>query len=328
MLWILLVISALSLAQPQVCGAQKMRGPGDESGTLVMAARTDSSVIIVADSKITLGDADLNAPSIDGNRKLVDVGKYSACGIVGWLGNVSENTDVSEALRAWVRKYPKVEAYEGLQELLNVAADQWNHKLAMSGMSGDEFLKTNHNRQIGNEISELICASLQQGQPTMVRGRSLVKSDFTAAAEVEGPVIGNALYARGVLRTPFFVEHVLRMSPFPVAPLPDPYPLVENDIRSSPTDMSILQRWYGWLTTNPEPTPTSPSPFTQSAVKQLFGDVFSSVETHFPDQVAPPNNVRIVGVCGRASSTLGEKQWPTCRRSSWRTSKRHQTRGC
>jgi site-specific recombinase XerC len=66
------------------------------------------------------------------------------------------------------------------------------------------------------------------------------------------------------------------------------------------------------------------SPMTQSDVQALFASAFDAIEANM-DDFAPPNNVRILSSCGRESTTLEAKPWPTCERPLPHKSREHQT---
>jgi hypothetical protein len=75
-----------------------------------MVGRTANAVIVSVDSKITPNDSNAPQPTLvatdnDGDRKLVDVGKHSACALDGNLGSNEENLDVSASLRSWVKSH-------------------------------------------------------------------------------------------------------------------------------------------------------------------------------------------------------------------------------
>jgi hypothetical protein len=66
----------------------------DESGTLVMVARTNTAVIVSVDSAVhALGPNSLEIPGMaDGGRKLISVGKNGACAIDGtWVYTIKKN---------------------------------------------------------------------------------------------------------------------------------------------------------------------------------------------------------------------------------------------
>jgi hypothetical protein len=84
--------------------------------------------IVSVDSKITQNNQMTFAPPIDGKRKLVDVGKHSACAVAAFLGTNTEDLDISAAMRRWVAANPEKEAHEAIQGLLGAAAGAWNRK--------------------------------------------------------------------------------------------------------------------------------------------------------------------------------------------------------
>jgi hypothetical protein len=139
---------------------------GDESGTLVMVARTTNAVIVSVDSKVTPNDSTASSTAIpatpvSGDRKLVNVGERSACAIDGNLGANEGDKDVSASLRLWIAKNPNTEAQEAIDALLDAAVGAWdrNHftldQIAKQGDGG---------RKIGSRIAKITCGEFVKGR--------------------------------------------------------------------------------------------------------------------------------------------------------------------
>ena len=285
--------------------------PSDESGTLVMIARTSSEIIISVDSKIThLNFQGPQAPSfkeIDGDRKLFNVGMNGACAIDGYLGDSAQ--DVSAYIREWLKKNPSVGVQEGLESLLKAAATTWNdHHYDQS----PAFLPDK--RQVGDHVTFLTCGDWVDGHPTIFRGTTYVAPDATAAWKLLPPESGDIFYISGLkfshpkdfdrfllygFAEPEFEE--------PRAELKKDQNFMEADKERFIADNRIA---YALLK---DPSTYVPSTWEESSAKRLFVAVFAVFEKKpFDDDVAPPNNVRLIGACGRLETTLEREIWPAC----------------
>jgi hypothetical protein len=92
-------LALLALYCSSFSHAQTLVDKSVESGTLVMAARTASSVIISVDNKVTPPrDEDLANPQV----KMLDVGQNSACAVDGILYQPDNGVDIMRALRQWI----------------------------------------------------------------------------------------------------------------------------------------------------------------------------------------------------------------------------------
>src|SRR5271156_5311940 len=95
----ILLLSCALVGFSRVAPAQT----SDESGTLVMVARTADAVILSVDSAITRREGVRVTYLTDGDRKLIKVGEKSACAIEKFLGENKDDLDVTGALRKWVQ---------------------------------------------------------------------------------------------------------------------------------------------------------------------------------------------------------------------------------
>jgi hypothetical protein len=289
-----------------------------ESGTLVMAARTDSSVIIGADSKVSnyrLGD--LNAPI-----KILDIGKNSACAIEGLYhlrGGVTA-VDIPSALIAWIRLHPETELPEAFPRLLESASAEWNRVRPTKEIIAET------NRGVGSQITSLTCGGMLMGHPAILRGALFVEDDYSATWKRMRSEEGDVFYTTGVFDTSFFVR-LVSSSEEPGQIRSDidiwKWTQVKDDDRAFRVDFraneaamkafdkfQTSERSTGRASSNITYTYT-PSTWKQTDAKDLFGPVFSLVEKHYPAMVGPPNNVRIITQCGRFATTV-EGEWPTC----------------
>jgi hypothetical protein len=284
----------------------------DESGTLVMVARTANAIIVSADSKVTPNDSRAPTPPIpatpvSGDRKLVNVGERSACALDGFLGRNESDLDVSASLRSWITANPKTEAREAFDALLDAAVGAWDrhhYTLDQIRNQGDG------GRKIGSPITKITCGEFVDGHPIIVVGETYVKADgiwgLVAGKRIFPQEEMTVLYMGGAYQTARHFTTLIRELTFqPQSNDPkinDGDKAVREDIRANKTAMAVLSKWY-----------SAPSTWTQTDVKDLFAPTFASVEQHF-SEVGPPNNVRILTACGRRETTV-EGDWPTCQPS-------------
>ena len=314
------VVSMVVFVGCTMGAAQNLHSADVESGTLIMVARTNSSVIVSVDSRINTDNGFLRAPSLwtDGTRKLVDVGERGACALDGWIGNEKLYLAPAASLRNWVKNHPNEGPAVGIDNLLEVAAATWDQLGAKPG----EPLP--NNRQANSIITTLLCGDFVDGHPVIVRGETFVKPDFTAGYRRLPPDMGDVLYVDGVVGNRTFRELMMNPSKLELVldqrpDLPaDKYRMVRNDmLLNLPAMASFIaaETVEGHLPNNSRnqrgATTYVESSWTQSRVQDLFRPFYRSVEQHFGD-VGPPNNVRIVTSCGRLSTTVEADPWPTC----------------
>ena len=289
----------------------------NESGTLALAARTSLEVTIAVDSRITGIDPSgtIPTPPIDGSRKLVDIGTTGACALVGFLGTNSQNGDVAGALRNWAREHPGVGPREGIDGLLQAAAEIWNGNLAEPIEKGERLPL---GREPGDLITTLLCGDFANGRPSIIRGRTYVAPDRKASWKILEPIGGDVFLVSGVFGDDALFVEIL-VNPQAATNL-DALPgelAVGDVIRAKKLAMDPINRWIAYAkqvgphaTTAPQsqkPVQTFPptskdnspktdqvsvSPWSLSDAKDVFGVLFASVESQFPNEVSPPNNLR------------------------------------
>jgi hypothetical protein len=285
----------------------------DESGTLVMVARTASAIIVSVDSKITPLDSTAKSleprvTPVDGDRKLVDVGEHSSCALDGFLGANEAGHDVSALMRSWVAAHPKAEAQEAINALLDAAAGPWD----LRHYTLAEIAVQIKHRKVGDPITTITCGEFVDGKPIIVVGETRVKANglWDQVAEKTSPQEEKTvLYMGGIYDVESFF-HLIDERSF--RPESDPKfndgdRDVREDVRANTTATAALVKWFT--------APSAPSAWTQTDVKDLFVPTFASVEKHFSDWVGTPNNIRILTACGRLEATV-EGDWPTCPASS------------
>lgn len=292
-----------------VCRPLWSQIPSDESGTLVMVARTANAVIVSVDSKIMPHDSAAPPPAVpatpvSGDRKLVEVGELSACALEGFVGSNETNLDVSASMRSWIAANPKTEAREAIDALLDAAADAWDHhKFTL-----EQIRLQTPSRTDGSRITTITCGEVVDGQPIIITGQTYVKAEGlsvqVAAKRRLQPDGKGYLHIGGAIPSAnYFVMLVASPQYSPLSnkdEINDQDKAVREDIRANSTAMSALYKWNAVL-----------SVWTQAEVKELFVPTFASVEKHLPE-VGPPNNLRILTTCGRLEKTTVEAEWPKC----------------
>jgi hypothetical protein len=296
--------------------SQTFKG-SDESGTLVMVARSKSAVVLSVDSKVTHlkplpGFPDIPIDPNDIERKIVDVGQHGACAIDGYLGSREPHKDVAEALREWIRANPKTEVREGISDLLEAAADAGDRQK----YSPDELPQ---GRKRGYRITLLVCGDFFDGHPAIIRGETYVAEDGSAGQRLLTPEMGDIFYVAGPFETGYFIA--LMTSPETVGQVthsqtfPSDFK-ISADFRSSASAATALEAWRAAdiqirAGANSSSSLDALPTWSESVIKDLFVPVFTSVESHL-QEVAPPNHVRLITVCGRFVTTLEAERWPSC----------------
>jgi hypothetical protein len=289
----------------------------DESGTLVMAARTTSGVVIAIDSAITYeNQSHIQSVSIDGDRKLIDIGRSGACAIEGFTGNVRGGNDIAQEARIWLRANPKASGFEALTGILNVAVKSWDSehyiRSFLGTFPGDRF--------VGADITHIMCGEIFDDGPGIIEANTTVAADGSAKPSRLLRIVGS-FECLGYCDWPTLVGLIQNTDSPATATLDfqKVYPKVREDILSDPLAVKSLQAFIveqkrtTKIYQNSGGKPVFPqSKLTQAQVKTLFTTFFESVERN-TDGVAPPNNVRLITKCGRFSSTVGGT-WRTCGR--------------
>lgn len=141
----------------------------DESGTLVMVARTPDGIVLAVDSAITVH----GIPTTNGRRKLIDVGQYGACAIEGWSGNQESGDDLSEKVRSWLRANPGVSGMDAIKGIQNIAVASWNSE-------GYKIGQLPLNRTVGVDITNILCGDMLSTGPAILEVQTRVGSDGSA----------------------------------------------------------------------------------------------------------------------------------------------------
>jgi hypothetical protein len=292
--------------------------PSDESGTLVMAAKTGDAVILSVDSKIT-HDNFVGTPQNRNSheKKISNVGTKSSCAIDGFLYSPTNNIDIISVLKKWVEDNPKIEISEGINELLVVGENEWNR-----GKYDHIDHRPPGNRKENYPIFSLTCIEFKKNTPMIVRGETKLNADFSARHERLDPVFGDLLYAEGRFEnTEQFVE---LLSPGTMDPKLDCDKKVRIDIENNVPAQEAFKAWIKADKSVRElpPTVQSSSVWNRPTAKELFTFVYDTVEkypctvqtpdgtTEVKQTVGPPNNVTILMSCGRVESKV-EEDWPT-----------------
>lgn len=288
----------------------------DESGTLVMVARTTSGIVVAVDSAITTQDPITGHKTVikGQRRKLVDFGKYGACTIDAFTGYAEDGNIIADEARSWLKANPTAKGFEALNGILMVAGTSWNREHYSPGYMGTYP----GNRRVGDLISHIVCGDLIGDDFMIIEGDTTVAADGTASIG-RGFGIGASFEFGGFFEYPMLLGLINNIDapPTSTAELVRIYPIIRADILSDPSVVSALQAFINdqkRITDIREKTvgqPVMPRPaLIQSQVQTLFAAAYKSVEqnTQF---VASPNNVRLLSKCGRIATTV-EQPWPTC----------------
>lgn len=270
--------------------------PSTESGTLIVATRMKSSVAIGVDSKVsqnTSNEKEKQKFPINPKRKLVDVGKFSACALDGYLGIEDDNKlDVVSAMRSWIIRNPDAEIDTALPPLLLAAASAWN------GRGFTPLSKLPRRRRPGDSITTFTCGGWIKGSPIILRGQTVVNSDSSAGPKILKPIGADLFYTAGVLNTQdFFLSSTMH------PPQNKLYADVFERIRSDFAASLVLDTIGRGIAPTQEVTPS---------IKSLFGAIFGAVEKDDPSLVGKPNQVRVISRCGRMKDQVDSSEWKIC----------------
>jgi hypothetical protein len=287
----------------------------DESGTLIMISRTQSQVVLGVDSKITYTDYESGAGSAQSvaEKKLVEVNQNGACAIEGFTGNRPLRISVSATVESWLKAHPSAEVGRDLMNILDAAGTAWNSANYQRG----HLPKA---RKVGSPISTFICGDTANGQPIIVRGQTYVSQNLRAKARLIPPYKADFFYASGFLNE-VLLERTIFDPKFDFSRDDDPgMGKVDSEIiaeiRKSPQGMGALRVWNSinadsrrWPRDPTSVLPPPPTEWNLGLIKDAFAVVFAAVENHTP-VVAPPNQIVIVGPCGRTRTVLNAMVWP------------------
>jgi hypothetical protein len=305
---------------------------GDESGTLILIARTKTAIIVSVDSKITQGAGvpldKLQSAPINPARKLVDVGDRSACVLDSYLGIEGEESDVAPALRRWIVSHPHVEADEALDNLSTIAVSTWN----IRGFKVVESLP--RGRRPGSSITGLFCAGFAKGKLFIVGGHTEVNEDLSARW-VPSPPLFESFYLKGVLDTDYLYDFVTDPYGFMPRFTPEGLRIYTGLIGAISQNDSARVAFDGWRNDKTQTkrcllqnegsvtlqSQCSQLNWTELEAKNLFTAIFQSVEGQVPDIVAQPNNVRLIRSCGRLATLVEAANWDSCKPPSARSRK-------
>ncbi len=281
--------------------AQAQNIPADESGTLVMVARTRSAIIISADSEVHSSDGVSYVPTLrsEGRRKLVNVGKTGACAIDGWLGDEEANIDVASSLRNWIKSHPTESPVEAIGDLLQAAAGTWDHEHYLPGQNA---------RKIGDPISAITCGDIVDGKPVIVKGQTYVEDDYSAESKTLDIDPRTVLYVDGVISSSELPKLILgTLGPNNL----QPFIQINKELQSDILAVNAFKISRDVEMVGPQSSEYD-NVWTPKTVRQLFNPVFEAVERNMRESVGPPNNVRIITSCGRVITTVEADPWPTC----------------
>jgi hypothetical protein len=307
----LFVKSTAILALSFFLGSALAVAQSDESGTLVMAARTPDGVVLAVDSAVTNN----GVPTVNGHRKLVDVGQSGACAIAGFVGNEEHGNDISQTVRSWLKANPDVSGMAAISGILKIATKSWDSEHYSLGHLPD-------NRQPGDDITGIICADQLPDGPAILEAHTNVATNGSAQSYEPFKVFGS-FECNGFCTYDTIVG--LIKNPNPPQPATskiesrETYPKIRKDILSNPLAYKAVQAFIAEQKRTDElrretgGRPSFPfiSTLDQAQVKILFVAYFKSVE-RYTKHVAPPNVVRLIRACGRFNSTV-EGPWPTCK---------------
>jgi hypothetical protein len=287
--FILLFMSTFGLSQTTLDSSA-------ESGTLIIAVRMKASVVIGVDSKVSQNPSNEKERQkfpINSQRKLVDVGRFSACALDGNLGiEGNSKLDVASAMRSWTTRNPNAEIDTALTPLLLAAASAWN------GRKFTQLSKLPNGRRPGDPITTLTCGGWIKGDPIILRGRTIVNGDSSAGHEILKPIGPDIFYIDGVFDTPYFFRSYM-MNPPPDKLSADVFAKIRSDFAASLAFGGIS---HGIVPAQ-EGTPS---------IKSLFGAIFSAVEQDAPNIVGKPNQIRVISRCGRVKDQVDSSEWKAC----------------
>jgi hypothetical protein len=289
----------------------------DESGTLVMVARTTSGIVVTVDSAITTRDPITHLPTVitDPTRKLVDFGEFGACTVDAFTGDAERGNIIADEARRWLRANPTARGFEALNGILVIAATSWNSEHYPMSYLGTYPA----NRRVGDTISHIVCGDLFGDNFMIIEADTTVAADGTASIG-RGFGIGASFEFGGSFDYPTLLGLIDNKEAPPTATeeFRRIYPAVRQDILSDPSVVDALRAFIDEqkrTTDIREKTvgqPVMPKPaLTQSQVQTLFAAAYKSVE-QYTIFVGAPNNVRLLTKCGRFATTV-EAPWPVCK---------------
>jgi len=299
--------AALGLLTTMSVPAQTTKG-SDETGTLVMAGRTSSGVVISIDSAIDESGRVL----IDGSRKLIDVGTRSACSIDGFSGHAATGNNLGRDLRDWVHAHPRTNATEALISLLKLAVNSWDkeHYPPYAMPQG---------RKPGDIITTIVCGDEFSDGPGILVGATKVALDSTAVVG-EMARTPTPMYVGGVFPTTDIFLGLVQRGNIPEgvhSQFIKTYKAAYKDLNADKSAMGALQEILVVESAMRDESEKSfikpyypPSILAQANLKVLFTAVYKTIEAN-TREVARPNQVRLITNCGRFATTV-EANWKTC----------------
>jgi hypothetical protein len=249
--------------------------------------------------------------SIDGSRKLIDVGTRSACAIEGFSGNAFTGNNLGRDIRDWVRAHPGVNAAQAISSILRVAANSWNK---------EHYHEFPQGRKVGDLITTIVCGDeYSDGLGILIAATKIAPDGKAVVVPVER--ILSPMYVGGAFpTTDIFLGLILKrqIPPDLSSHFRKTYEAVYKDIRGDTSAMDALNATLTAENEMHNESETSfikpfypPSPLAQANLKTLFAAVYKSVEAN-TNTVARPNQVRLITKCGRFATSV-EATWRTCK---------------
>jgi hypothetical protein len=297
-------------------GSQSVRSQtgSEESGTVVIVAKTNSVVVVSVDSRTTeMIAGGGTVPRDQPDRKIVNVGKTGACAIDGHLGTEERfekhpGTDISQLMHTWVLDHPEIAPREAIGPLLQLAVDAWEAE--------KEYKIYVVPRIIGEPITVLTCGDYEANKPIIVRGHTEEASMDVPVVKIDDPVGGDLLYV-----TMGFRDSPLEDSPnlfvwtaTNIRQVDPRRSSAARLIRKIDEDEKAQSAFYAWQGANSK---NDGAGWTQDQIKILFTRIFYLTETegalgpNFSSAgIGPPNNARVITQCGRRTTTVDGDDWP------------------
>jgi hypothetical protein len=290
----------------------------DESGTLVMVARTTEEIVVSVDSAIATLDPTTQQTSVisDPSRKLIDVGMYGACTIDGFTGFSIHHNIISDKARAWLAANPSAVGFEALNGLLVIAAASWNSEGYLPNFAGMYA----GGRHVGSNVSHIVCGDLIDKDFMIIEGDTILGSDGRASIG-RGFGIAASFEFGGYFdyKTLLGLVDNAAAPPTATSDFIRAYPIIRQEMLADPHVIQALKSFINDLkrttdfihqhSTNPVMPPPA---LEQSQVQTLFAAAYKSVEDNTQFVVAP-NSVRLLSKCGRVSTTV-EQTWTRCKK--------------
>lgn len=173
---------------------------GDESGTLIVAAKTSDGALLAVDGRVTRTLA--NGALVYITRpedKLVYLPGKGACAIDGWLGWVDKNLSVADSLRLVAKQNGASNIEELFQKFLAEDERVWEQAQYIDGHYPN-------GRRTGDLINDLSCVGNDGVQPVLLIGQvGIAPHERTKEQFIQGQCV-NFFYIRGFTSLEDFVD--------------------------------------------------------------------------------------------------------------------------